>query len=98
MCYCVHTSLDISVLKAFIQLVITGHNFFHNKHCVISGLFRQPAKACMHVFLQASEYTGCVSLITLRVHEGAHTCCGRHSQYSCELLASRVPGVALHGL
>ena len=36
--------------------------------------------------------------LSLRLHEGAHTCCGRHSQYSCELLASGVPGVALHGL
>ena len=26
----------------------------------------------------------------------AHTCSGRHSQYSCELLASWAPGVALH--
>ena len=37
----------------------------------------------------------CVSLITRGSGGTAHTCSGRHSQYSCELLAW-VPGVALH--
>ena len=41
--------------------------------------------------------TGCVSLTTKGSGGTAHTCSGRHSQYSCELLA-RVPGVALHCL
>ena len=41
--------------------------------------------------------TGCVSLTTRGSGGTAHTCSGRHSQYSCELLAW-VPGVALHSL
>ena len=40
------------------------------------------------------ESTGCVSLITRGSGGTAHPCSGRHSQYSCELLAW-VPGVAL---
>ena len=39
--------------------------------------------------------TGCVSLTTNGTGGTAHTCSGRHSQYSCELLASWVSGVAL---
>ena len=44
--------------------------------------------------------TGCVSLTTKGSGGTAHTCIdGRHSQYSCALLAaSPVPGVALHGI
>ena len=42
--------------------------------------------------------TGCVSLTTKGSGGTAHTCSGRHSQYSCELLAWLAPGVALHGL
>ena len=42
-------------------------------------------------------YSGCVSLTTKGSGGTAPTCSGRHSQYSCELLAW-VPGVALHGL
>ena len=38
--------------------------------------------------------TGCVSLTTRGSGGTAHTCSGRHSQYSCELLAW-VPGVAM---
>ena len=32
--------------------------------------------------------TGCVSLTTKGSGGTAHTCCGRHSQYSCELALS----------
>ena len=42
-------------------------------------------------------YSGCVSLTTKGSGGTAPTCSGRHSQYSCELLAW-VTGVALHGL
>ena len=48
---------------------------------------------------QVSEWvgscTGCVSLTTKGSGGTAHTCSGRHNQYSCELLAW-VTGVALH--
>ena len=48
---------------------------------------------CM--FVSCVMCTGCVSLTTRGSGGTAHTCSGRHSQYSCELLAWG-PGVALH--
>ena len=48
-------------------------------------------------YLVVGRSTGCVSLTTKGSGGTAHTCSGRHSQYSCELLAW-IPGVALHGL
>ena len=83
--------------------IVEGDKMFTAQISTVStgAVIGNPSKTVVTITDMSESYcaggvsTDCVSLTTKGSCGTAHTCCGRHSQYSCELLAW-VLGVALH--